>query len=219
MADDVPPATDDEPSATPSRTVDVASLKGLAHPLRIQILETISRYGPQTAAMLAERLGESTGSTSYHLRQLAKHEFVREVEDRGTKRERWWERPRGMLTIVTRELADNPATRDAAQLVSREFEHNRAAALADFMEHGWFQEPAEWSDAAEVSTSNIRLTADQLAEFSRSVVEFIGQSIERLRAAGVQEGARPVQVHFNAFPLGDGRPSAPAFPTASSKET
>ena len=208
--------TENAPPRPPHRTVDVASLRGLAHPLRIQILETISRYGPQTAAMLAERLGESTGSTSYHLRQLAKHEFIREVEGRGTKRERWWDRPQGMLTVVTRELADDPATREAAQLVSREFEHNRAAALADFMEHGWFEESAEWSDAAEVSTSNVRLTAEQLAEFSRSVVEYIGQAVERLRAAGVQEGARPVQIHFNAFPLGGRRsPASPSDTTST----
>jgi DNA-binding transcriptional ArsR family regulator len=197
-------AEDPTPDETPKRTVDVASLKGLAHPLRIQILEVISRYGPQTAGTLAERLGESTGATSYHLRQLAKHDFIREVEERGTKRERWWDRPKGMLTIVTRELASSPATREAAQLVSREFEHNRAAALADFMEHGWFEESPEWSDAASASTTNIRLTAEQLAELSRSVEEHIAQLVGRLRSAGVQEGARPVQIHFNAFPLRDG---------------
>jgi DNA-binding transcriptional ArsR family regulator len=194
------PENDPQP-VPPSRTVDVASLKGLAHPLRIQILETISRYGPQTAGTLADRLGESTGATSYHLRQLAKHEFVREVEGRGTKRERWWDRPKEMLTIVTRELADNPTTREAAQLVSREFEHNRAAALADFVEHGWLEDEPEWSEAAALDTTNIRLTATQLAEFAHSVEKFIAQSVERLRAAGVQDGARPVQIHFNAFPL------------------
>ena len=191
------------PPTPPHRTVDVASLKGLAHPLRIQILETISRYGPQTAGTLAERLGESTGATSYHLRQLAKHNFVREVEGRGTRRERWWDRPKEMLTIVTRELADNPATREAAQLVSREFEHSRAAALADFTEHGWLEDDPEWSEAAAVDTTNIRLTAAQLAELSHSIEEFIAHAVEQLRAAGVQEGARPVQIQFNAFPLRD----------------
>src|SRR5688572_10834361 len=71
--------------------LDLESLKGLAHPLRVKILDLLSTYGPATATGLAERLGESSGATSYHLRQLARHGFVREVEGRGTGRERWWE--------------------------------------------------------------------------------------------------------------------------------
>ncbi|MDQ4501962.1 helix-turn-helix domain-containing protein [Sinomonas sp. ASV322] len=197
----------DSPSPLPHRTVDMASLKALAHPLRVQILETIFRYGPQTAGTLAERLGESTGSTSYHLRQLAKYDFVLEVEGHGTKRERWWDRPKGMLTVVTRELAHDPATREAAQLVRREFDRSRAAALDDFIDRSWSDEPAEWSEAATVSTTNVRLTVEQLAELSRAAEEFIAQAVEKLRAAGVQEGARPVQIHLNAFPLADDHPT------------
>jgi DNA-binding transcriptional ArsR family regulator len=66
----------------------VESLKALARPLPVQILDVLSTYGAQTASGLAERLGESSGATSYHLRQLERHAFVREVEGRGTARER-----------------------------------------------------------------------------------------------------------------------------------
>lgn len=203
----------DEPSrnaAEPKRTVDVASLKALAHPLRVEILETISRLGPQTSGTLAEILGESTGSTSYHLRQLAKHDFLREVEGRGTGRERWWDRPKGSLQIVTRELADNPATAEAAHLVSREFEHRRAAALADFMERGWLEEPAEWADAASVSTTNVRLTAAELAMVSARLEEFAGSLVAPFKGRVTPEGARPVQIHINAFPLAPQRPEGNA---------
>jgi DNA-binding transcriptional ArsR family regulator len=196
-----------EPNAAePKRTVDVASLKALAHPLRVQILDAISRLGPQTSGTLAELLGESTGATSYHLRQLAKHDFLREVEGRGSARERWWDRPKGSLQIVTRELADNPATSEAAHLVSREFEHHRAAALADFMERGWLEEPSEWSDAAVVSTANVRLTAAQLAEVSAKLEACATELLApyRDRDRGIPAGARPVQIHINAFPLAAG---------------
>ncbi|MGT2461316.1 ArsR/SmtB family transcription factor [Sinomonas atrocyanea] len=201
----------------PKRTVDVASLKALAHPLRVQILDTISRLGPQTSGTLAEILGESTGATSYHLRQLARHDFLREVEGRGSGRERWWDRPKGSLQIVTRELADNPATSEAAHLVSREFEHHRAAALADFMEHGWLEEPSEWSDSAMVSTSNVRLTAAQLAEVSAKLEAYAAELLAPYRGQGDAEGVRPVQIHINAFPLAVGRPAA-AAPRTSSEE-
>ena len=75
------------------------ALRALAHPLRIRILDELSAYGPLTATGLGERLGESSGSMSYHLRQLEKHDLVREVQGRGTARERWWERrPGGIAT-------------------------------------------------------------------------------------------------------------------------
>jgi len=81
------------------RSLDMTSLRALAHPLRVRMLDVLSTYGPQTASGLAERLGESSGSTSYHLRQLAQHDFIREVADRGNARERWWERVPGGISV------------------------------------------------------------------------------------------------------------------------
>ena len=68
------------------RDLDMESLKALSHPLRVQLLDALSVYGPATASGLAERLGESSGATSYHLRQLERHGFVRELQARGTGR-------------------------------------------------------------------------------------------------------------------------------------
>ncbi len=41
-----------------TRTVGVDSLKALAHPLRVQIIEVLSMHGEQTSSSLAERLGD-----------------------------------------------------------------------------------------------------------------------------------------------------------------
>jgi DNA-binding transcriptional ArsR family regulator len=85
--------------ASQDRKLDVESLKALAHPLRVQILDRLSVHGAATASGLADALGESSGATSYHLRQLEKHGFAREVEGRGTGRERWWERTPGGISL------------------------------------------------------------------------------------------------------------------------
>ncbi|MFF1382545.1 ArsR/SmtB family transcription factor [Arthrobacter sp. NPDC058288] len=185
----------------PVRRVDTVALKALAHPLRVQILEMLSRYGAQTACSLGELLNESSGSTSYHLRQLAKHDFVREVEGKGTARERWWERPRGAIQITSPELATSPATEEASRLVTREFEHSRQAVLADFMAHGSDTLDAAWLHAALISTANARLTADQLARYTAALEAYGHRLLEDIRNEGEQEGARPVQIHLNAFPL------------------
>ena len=198
-AEAFPPAREDQPF--PVRRVDTVSLKALAHPLRVQILEMLSRYGAQTACSLGELLNESSGSTSYHLRQLAKHDFVREVEGKGTARERWWERPRGAIEITSPELATSPATEEASRLVTREFEHSRQAVLADFMAHSSETLDAEWLHAALISTANARLTADQLARYTHALEAYGHRLLEDIRSEGEQEGARPVQIHLNAFPI------------------
>ncbi len=185
----------------PVRKVDTASLKALAHPLRVQILEMLSRYGPQTACSLAELLDESSGATSYHLRQLAKFDFVHEVQGRGTARERWWERPRGAIQITSPELADSPATQEASRLVTREFERSRQAVLADFMAHGMDSLDEDWLDAAIVNTANARMSAEQLGRYARSMEAFARNLLEEIRNEPEADDARPVQIHFNAFPI------------------
>ena len=102
----------------------------------MQIYDILSQYGPQTASSLAEKLGESTGSTSYHLRALAKHDLIHEVTDRGTGRERWWERPVGGITFANADAMKTPAGRAATQIVMNEFFRNRNEQLMKFMTTG-----------------------------------------------------------------------------------
>lgn len=202
-----------EPGRPADRTVDVKALKALTHPLRIQLLNALSQFGPQTASALAARLGESSGSTSYHLRQLAKHELVREVEGRGSARERWWERPRGALNLYSRELAHDPGARDAAAIVNREFSHSRAALLEDFMERGDQVVPEEWLEASLISTINARLTAAQLAELSEELMRHARDLFEKYRPESDNvPDAKAVQIHLNTFPIIQGQ-----FPEPTSR--
>jgi DNA-binding transcriptional ArsR family regulator len=69
--------------------LDPKNLKGLAHPMRLRLLGALREFGPATSSMLAGRLGESSGATSYHLRQLAAFGFIAE-DPRPSKKERWW---------------------------------------------------------------------------------------------------------------------------------
>jgi DNA-binding transcriptional ArsR family regulator len=66
-----------------------AELRALAHPLRIRIIMYLGDSAePATSAVLARALGESTGATSHHLRQLAKLGLIDEVPGYGTARAR-----------------------------------------------------------------------------------------------------------------------------------
>lgn len=72
----------------------------MAHPLRLEILGLLVE-GPATASMLARRLRESSGSTSYHLRVLERAGAIVEDPELGTRRERWWRRPDPFVLIPT----------------------------------------------------------------------------------------------------------------------
>lgn len=193
----------ESPSGRDFRALDLTALKALAHPLRVQLIGALSQYGPATASGLAQRLGESSGATSYHLRQLARHDFVREVAGKGRGRERWWETTPGGISLDPRNVPDTVAGRAAADLVMREWQQNGAELLRTFLTQGAQVLDAAWIGASEASTANLRLTVDQLAEISRTVEDVIEEFKDRHRGEN-PSGSRPVQIQFNAFPLVDG---------------
>lgn len=186
----------------PARDLDLESLKALSHPLRVQLLDALSVYGPATASGLAERLGESSGSTSYHLRQLERHGFVREQQARGTGRERWWERMPGSINIGASEVERTPAGRAASQLIYREFRTSQQRLLDDFIQRGADELPPDWMDTSEVRAANTRLTVDQMREFVSAVNELIEHYVVAFRGQDAP-GARPVHIEFDAFAVVD----------------
>ncbi len=103
----------DEPLEPAVQATDVRALRALAHPLRNRLLGRLRLDGPATASQLARAVGESSGSTSYHLRQLAAHGFVQEVEGQGTARERWW---RARHRMTSWQAADVVAQEGGAQV-------------------------------------------------------------------------------------------------------
>ncbi|MCS0500025.1 winged helix-turn-helix domain-containing protein [Protaetiibacter mangrovi] len=177
------------------------ALRALAHPLRVRIFDELSAYGPLTASGLAERLAESSGATSYHLRQLEKHGLVREVVGHGARRERWWERrPGSIATPEPRDLPPGSAERLAAQLVEDEWYRARDANLHDFLGAGESVFGDEWLDAATFDTINLRLTAPQLHELIADIDVVLQKYIAAYKTTPTP-GSRPVQMHINAFPL------------------
>jgi len=182
-----------------SRVLDAGALKALAHPLRVRIFDILSQYGPQTASSLAEQLGESSGATSYHLRALAGHQLIREVEGRGTARERWWERPRGTITISTPESVRTPSGLAASQIVVTETYRQRHEQLMRYLSQSWSSDDA-LEQPAELSTANTRLTRAQFDHVKDRLAEIITEAVELYRD---QEGddVRPYLIRLDMFPI------------------
>jgi DNA-binding transcriptional ArsR family regulator len=184
------------------RVLDTGALRALAHPLRVRIYDILSQYGPQTASSLAERLGESSGSTSYHLRALAKHDLIREAADRGVGRERWWERPIGGISFANPDAMTTPAGRAATQVVMNEFLRGRNEQLLDFVNRGIRGEDAIWEDGTLISTATARLTPAQSKELAAKIIALIDEAVDQYRNQ-TGENVRPVTIRADLFPLPD----------------
>jgi DNA-binding transcriptional ArsR family regulator len=181
------------------------ALRALAHPLRIRILDLLPSRGPLTASKLGEIVGESSGSTSYHLRQLAKHGLVREVEGKGTARERWWERTPGGFSISSAGK-DSPAGRQTAEAVNMEFLRLRNERVMAFVRAG--QEMDEetlesWLGSTTFVTANKWATPEQMKAIVEAWERFTAEHIDPLRGQEGAPGAIPFEIHFDAFPTMD----------------
>ncbi|WP_189155313.1 winged helix-turn-helix domain-containing protein [Lentzea pudingi] len=64
------------------------------HPVRLALLDLLAEHGTLTSTQAAARLGESSGSCSFHLRQLAELGLIEEAPHQGGKARPWqlrWE--------------------------------------------------------------------------------------------------------------------------------
>lgn len=181
------------------RMLDASALKALAHPLRVRIYDILSQFGPQTASSLAEMTGESTGATSYHLRALAKHDLIREVDDRGTARERWWERPRGGISFTNPEAMKTPSGKAATQAVMTEFLNRRHQQLMRYVAET-ILDPEGYEDEAAISTATARMTVEQTVELISGIQKLIDAAVDKYRDQ-TGEGVRPISIRTDIFPL------------------
>jgi DNA-binding transcriptional ArsR family regulator len=177
------------------RPMDAAQLRALAHPLRLQLLELLSAEGPATASQLARRLGESSGSTSYHLRALHRAGMVEEAEQRNA-RERWWQRS------PDRPAIPNSVPRDASDAERAELQAAHSQIESIFVERDenalrrWtevrYDLPLDWQDAQWIGNLRLWATAGEVREFVQAVIA-LAEPLRKVREAGETER---LEVHF-----------------------
>lgn len=171
-----------------------ASLRALAHPIRVQLLGLLRADGPATASGLAERTGESSGTTSYHLRQLAAAGFVVDDPSRGNARERWWRAAQDSTRLETELMDDDPQT-----LAAEDVYLAAVTRASDAKRDAWFRTrrelPKAWSAVGTINDYQLSLSAAELQRLNDQVEELV-ESYRR----EPKRGDRQVVVQYNAFP-------------------
>jgi DNA-binding MarR family transcriptional regulator len=173
---------------------DPGRLKALSHPLRRRILNRLRTDGPATSTTIGGFLGESTGTTSYHLRQLEKYGFIEEIPERSGGRERWWRTvrtPRDLRMPAPESLAeeDRPVLTEVLRL-----SHAEDMALLSRLPEEYERDRA-W---ALLSRGFTHMTEQGLAEFFEAYIRLLQE--HGLRPEDAPPGARPVHVRLFTLP-------------------
>ncbi len=184
----VPPEEPDGP-ANGDRS---AIYRTLANPLRRRILSHLQQHQEANSTTLARALGESTGTTSYHLRKLAEQGFVAEIPEKSAGRERWWR------ALPFHIQAPAPGKMAAAEW-SAAMAQARVKAEHDidlyFRVLTQYAGPDGW---AQSSRGGSYLTKPELLAFYQEYLALLRKYEHTAHDA--PEGARPVALRFFAVP-------------------
>lgn len=165
-------------------------MRGLAHPIRLALIEALTFYGPLTATQAGDRIDESPTTCSFHLRQLAKYRLIEEAGG-GRGRERPW-RMRRMGVAVSQEPGD--VEQDVAGQAFL------AAALARQLDRhaearrnrGAYPDP--WRSVVMQNETVCWVTADEAIELGEQVRALVHSFQERLDPERRPDNARPVEL-------------------------
>lgn len=196
--------TQEEPERPDAVVLDAKGLRALAHPVRVQLVGLLRRYGPSTATLLADRMGLTSGATSYHLRQLGAAGFVEEDTERGNARERWWRAVHQMTSLDDLDLIEREPEAALAYLqsVAAVYALRTQRALSEFQTM-----PRAWQEVSDMSDLTLLLTPEETATLREELYEVVSR-YRRDTPEGVAEapaGAERVGLITQLLPEPEGQ--------------
>ena len=182
------------------QVTDVRALRALSHPLRMRLLGQLRLNGPATASQLGRVVGESSGATSYHLRQLAAYGFVEEVEGQGTARERWWRARHRMTSWQAADLLAQEGGEEVQNEMTRLQIDQHGRVLEAWHVHKDGLGPA-WTAAASLSDHVLRLRPEQARALADELNAVVDRWMDRYPSDVPAEGTELVAVLSDVVPI------------------
>jgi DNA-binding transcriptional ArsR family regulator len=201
------PPRDDEASANtglpadppPRRVItDPRTMRALAHPVRLALLEALLREGELTATRASELLDESPGNMSWHLQTLAKYGYVEETGG-GKGRSRPWRVTSDSNRFQT--IDEDPQSASAGDALAAIFVERSFSRLRE-----WWARRASyskaWQDATFISAGINYLTAEEMAALGDEIAELFGRYRNRRLNKDLRPAdAEPVELVAFGHPL------------------
>jgi hypothetical protein len=155
---------------------DPRTLRAVAHPFRLTLLDLVERHGTLTSAQASDLTGESTASCSFHLRQLAKYGYLEPAPGRNARERPWRRAATGERVPASGDRAVNTAATEAARVFV-----DRLARDA----HEWLDRYADlsgrWRDAALFDDELLYLTPAEVRTLGRAVTDLLAPYRDRTR--------------------------------------
>jgi DNA-binding transcriptional ArsR family regulator len=175
---------------TGRRVANPRSIRALAHPARLAIINALATGEELTATECAALTGLSPSATAYHLKFLERYGFAEAAPLRPDHRERPWRATEHQAQVDLD--GSTPAGASASAAVAAAYFDTTRAIAVEFTE-GQHSEPEEWRDAV-LANVDLWLTVEEL----QRVAEELGAVLDPYRGrAGRGElpvGSRRVRV-------------------------
>lgn len=186
-------------SSPQRRIADAPTMRAMAHPIRLSLLEALGRREPLTATEAAPMVGASPQACSFHLRMLAKYGLVEDAGG-GHGRQRPWRRknPSG---FVFPAVADDHQTSLAAAALSdlvwsRMLDRTRAVLASRP------QFSAEWQAITSAAETVAYVTPEEAAQFGAEMWALISRYQNRLDDQSRRPpGSLPLEILLFTYPL------------------
>ncbi|WP_454293508.1 winged helix-turn-helix domain-containing protein [Salana multivorans] len=173
------------------------ALKAMTHPLRMALYAELQRRRSATASELARALGESSGQTSYHLRQLERFGFVEDDPDRPRGRERWW-RAVG-FDLDSPELFADPTTAASARGIIHRIVAERAQVLTAWADTLTPEDAERHSQVMAAAT--LDLTRDERMALVEELMAVLDRHSSAVRGRTAPPDAQRTRVHLDVVPM------------------
>jgi DNA-binding transcriptional ArsR family regulator len=180
----------DLPVVKQRKIADAPSLKALAHPTRLALIEAIVLSETLTATQASRLVAESPTACAYHLRMLARHGFVEEAGG-GHGRERPWR-----LTQVGVSFdsgSDDPAVALAGRALSKMLTEHWIDRIRAFdLDRSRY--PQSVADVARPYQSLVLATPAELAQLREEIFALMSRYVDRIDLAARPPGVLPFEM-------------------------
>jgi DNA-binding transcriptional ArsR family regulator len=169
---------------------DSETMRALAHPMRLAVLERLQRHGPTTSTQLASEVGTTPAAASRHVRRLAALELVAPADPtEGAHGRRW----KAVATGIRFEPSDDAESQAAYRALE-----NVMFLRADEFPRRWMAEAEprlepEWRKVSGFVNVRMKLTPEEAEALDARMEELLIPFVTR-DVSGTPEGARDVRL-------------------------
>lgn len=190
--------------ATEQVISDPVRIRALAHPVRLELLDCLEASGTATATECAAATGESVASCSYHLRVLARHGYIEQVDQPGREKP-WKVVSHGRSSVIDRNA---PGSVHAVSALASMFVHRQTDRIQSWLQRAP-QLPIDDVDVATITTASFYATHEEIRQFREDLWELARRFDGRRQRPELRpSGAVPVQlfsvVNIDPDPSGHG---------------